>query len=298
MSRRYQNKKTGHKQAKKNVAPMGNGYRVQRFGQVAPTQSLNSSFRGGFPDRARVRLVYPDNLRLTSTTTPATQVYRGNGPFDPDFTGTGSQPNNYDAWTLSYNQYRVWGATATITLSSPSATTFGRFVLAAKRVTTAPATSAALLGVASLQYTLSGLVGPNGIAGVDFNPARGLGTSVRLPISTVQFKGQTQQGFMGDENLASVFNTVPADQWFFVISVINLDGSSSTVYSGTALIEYDVEFFDRVEDGLDLQSRLERAIRIHDDSKRRSELRDENFVPVSPLPTLPAAEKKTRLPGR
>jgi hypothetical protein len=269
---------------------MGNGYKVGRYGQSSIARSLNSTFRGGFPDRARVKLVYPDNIALSSSTTPGAYVYRGNGPFDPDQTGTGMQPPYYDDWTFVYNRYRVWGAKLTLSLQSPSATTQGRFVLGARRSSTTPTSSPTLLGFAAMEYTKSGLVGPNGLSGLDTNPRAGLGTSVQLSVSTPQFKGVTVQGFIGREDLASVYNTTPADPWYFVISCINLDSSSTTVYRGTICIEYDVEFFDRVEDSLDLS--LERAIKIRQESKSRRERKEEEISLLSPVTSEPPRESK------
>lgn len=257
---------------KNNVASNGNGYNVGRFGQSSIPRSLNTTFRGGFPDRARVKLVYPDSIAIASTVTPGTYVYRGNAPFDPDFTGTGLQPPFYDEWSLAYNFYRVWGCKISVSLTAPSATTYGRFIVAARRVSTAPATSPVLLGMAAQEYCISGMVGPNGITGVDNKSRAGIGSSVVMNVSTPRFKAQTVQGFMGSEGLSAAVTAVPTDTWYWVISAINLDSSTSTTYRGIVTLEYDVEFFGRYEDSLDLM-----AVRVQnmaDASRARALRRD------------------------
>jgi len=61
------------------------------------------------PDRVRVWLRYANAPVLNVTTVGSLYSYqmRGNGPFDPDKTGTGSQPNGYDQWAPAFYQRQV-----------------------------------------------------------------------------------------------------------------------------------------------------------------------------------------------
>ena len=64
----------------------------------------------GFPQRIMTRLRYVDEFTLTSTSGGiATNVFRMNGAFDPDFTNGGSnhQPMFFDTWAGIYSRYRV-----------------------------------------------------------------------------------------------------------------------------------------------------------------------------------------------
>ncbi len=61
----------------------------------------------GFPDRYFCKLKYTDVKTLSGTGTTADQVYRINSLFDPDFTGTGSQPLGFDQLTAVYTKYLV-----------------------------------------------------------------------------------------------------------------------------------------------------------------------------------------------
>jgi hypothetical protein len=65
----------------------------------------------GFPDQLRCTLRYSDNgVQFTGSIAPASQVYRANSLFDPDLTGSGSQPEYFDQLSAVYAQYCVQGA--------------------------------------------------------------------------------------------------------------------------------------------------------------------------------------------
>jgi len=62
----------------------------------------------GFPDQLRTVLRYKENgISFTASTTPAAQVYRMNSLFDPNLTGTGHQPNQFDQLAALYLYYVV-----------------------------------------------------------------------------------------------------------------------------------------------------------------------------------------------
>jgi len=64
----------------------------------------------GFPDQLRCTLRYSDaGVQFTGSISPAAQVYRANSLFDPDLTGSGSQPEYFDQLSAAYLQYCVQG---------------------------------------------------------------------------------------------------------------------------------------------------------------------------------------------
>jgi len=68
----------------------------------------------GFPDQLRCVLKYKENgISFTGSLTPAAQVYRLNSLFDPNLTGVGHQPNNFNQLTAMYSQYVVTAARLT-----------------------------------------------------------------------------------------------------------------------------------------------------------------------------------------
>lgn len=63
---------------------------------------------GGFPNRLMVRLKYVENIPLSPGVGGiAHQSFRANSLFDPNFTGIGHQPSNYDRLTAIYDRYTV-----------------------------------------------------------------------------------------------------------------------------------------------------------------------------------------------
>lgn len=66
---------------------------------------------GGFPTKMMVRLKYVEHVSLNpGAGLAAVQVFRANSLFDPNFTGVGHQPSNYDKVASIYDRYAVLGA--------------------------------------------------------------------------------------------------------------------------------------------------------------------------------------------
>lgn len=83
---------------------------VVRAGRV--TGLSRSDF--GFPDLLKTKLHYCDVVQLTASAgSPGLWQFRMNSLFDPDFTGTGHQPQWFDQLAAVYQRYRVLGAKIT-----------------------------------------------------------------------------------------------------------------------------------------------------------------------------------------
>jgi len=68
----------------------------------------------GFPDLLRTKLHYCDVVQLSASAgSPGLWQFRMNSLFDPDFTGTGHQPQWFDQLSAVYSRYRVLGAKIT-----------------------------------------------------------------------------------------------------------------------------------------------------------------------------------------
>lgn len=69
----------------------------------------------GFPKQLRIRHRYVDNITLVSTTGAlASQSFRCNGMFDPDYTSTGHQPLYFDQLSAIYNHFTVLNSKITV----------------------------------------------------------------------------------------------------------------------------------------------------------------------------------------
>jgi hypothetical protein len=244
--------------------------------------SQTSSSLGGTPNIARMTLVYTSTKAITAAAGAVQdQVYTGNGCFDPDITGAGSQPANYDDWSTLYGRYRVRGSRLTYGVVSNGATTgTGVFytALCARHVTTAITTPSGFDSAVSMPFS-------------QWHP---VGTSVGpIPMytaaySTAQVLGYKDSAIEDDDTLQALTSANPNHQWYWHILIRVSDDSSTG--SGTFLvrIEYDVEFFDRLDTLLDLEHKLARDI----DRLYLKRLRDEKSGDKTGIPSSVFAELK------
>lgn len=66
---------------------------------------------GGFENKKLVKLRYVEQFTLDpSSTVSVSQVFRANSLFDPNYTGVGHQPSNFDRLASLYDRYTVLGA--------------------------------------------------------------------------------------------------------------------------------------------------------------------------------------------
>ena len=77
---------------------------------------------GGFPLRKLVKFRYVTFASINpSTSSVAYNVYRANSLFDPDYTGVGHQPSNFDRWMGIYNHFTVIGSKINVRWAPTSA---------------------------------------------------------------------------------------------------------------------------------------------------------------------------------
>ncbi len=94
--------------------------------RYAGKSSVNQmvSTRHPVPKRTITKLKYTETLLINP---PAggggfTHVFRANGMFDPDATGTGHQPMGFDQWMLFYDHFTVTGSTIKVNFLNRNAT--------------------------------------------------------------------------------------------------------------------------------------------------------------------------------
>lgn len=90
----------------------------------AAARLLSGTRSAGVPPFHLAQLIYP--VAFTSSSTTSNQwdwQFRLNSLFDPDFTGTGSQPTTFDQWMTLYDRYRVIACDVDLTLSASDGVT-------------------------------------------------------------------------------------------------------------------------------------------------------------------------------
>ena len=76
---------------------------------------------GAFPQQLFAKHIYSDSVLLALNvggSCSGPHVFRLNSLFDPDFTGTGHQPQGYDNMALQYNRYIVYGCPSRLSSQS------------------------------------------------------------------------------------------------------------------------------------------------------------------------------------
>lgn len=241
--------------------------------------------RGGFADRSRVKLRYVTFVSLTSTTVGgASYTFRGNGLFDPDFTSTGLQPANFDDFSAVYLRYRCFGSTFTVIPTIDAVSVPGiRVCVAPRHVTTAVTTQTLMMDRISQPYAQ--------LKHVVFN-APNFGSS-SSPIfvqhmNTQRFLGLSDVEFKGNDDLTALVTADPAHTWYWTISQTNIDVSDTITGYYTVFIDYDVEFWDRVDTALDLDSQI---ARLQFQKKREHERKETIDAPLALTPASLGTKK-------
>jgi len=193
------------------------------------------------PDELRVTLKYTQQMILTETTGTATNyLFRGNGPFDPDLTGTGAQPSGYDQWSAFYQMQRTLGSRIRVkAISLSQSLTFFRFVLA-------PITSITPFNAAT---------GIDNFAVSKYAQMAEIVTNTKpIPLtaecSTAKIFGKSLRDIEGEDDYASLISATPAFQWAWQIMMDALDLTNTASVTFIVELEYDVVFWDRVNVGL------------------------------------------------
>lgn len=241
--RRYGNRNT--KRYRKRFTKRYNKNRVPRptFGYVNKNRITTGQFYnepGVMPDRLRVRLKYNEVLSRTAAGAADFYQFSVNDLYDPNITGTGTQPSGFDQLGALYNRWRVLASSIRIRLINNDADDGIRLSVVPINGTTTHYTS-----------------GYNG--------------SIRNPLSKQCFAGQStgnnigqvrnyinlkkltgDKGYMYDDRYAGgqAATSPNYDNPPGIVCAWNIDVTSGAVTSGITYsmdveIQYYCEFFDR-----------------------------------------------------
>lgn len=203
-------KKKGKKQDQANVVANA-GY--QMYGRVPNTP---------LPTKLKVNLRFAQNISLNPNVTGvATQVYRANDLYDPDFTGVGNQPRGFDQLMTLYDHFVVIGSKITV-MMHPDGYTNSMFLA----INLKDSSSADNNQITTLEssFTSYGMVSPEG-----------------PPITMVQtfapsFLGRTSP--LSDPDLKGSDSSSPNEQAFFHVVWASPAATDEGAAAGIAVIEY------------------------------------------------------------
>jgi len=220
---------------------------------------------GGVADTARVTLRYVQELSIASTAGAyTTNVFRGNGAFDPDQTGTGAQPVWYDDYSAMYNRNRCLGSRIFVVPTQSTNTGLCTYVgITPQHQTTSMATVAQAVSQPYTEFTSCS----------PYSPTRVLSQSM----GTSKYLGYPGGGMMGSDALENLYSASPAHQWYWHVWMRSADGSTSITNSIIVIIDYDLLWFDKVDGSLDQELRRltfmkeGRVVEVKTDGKVKAE---------------------------
>lgn len=245
------------------------------------------------PDRARVKLKYIQTVGMNSYLGALdTQEFWGNGVYDPDKTGTGSQPTGYDQWAALYDKYTVVASsikTYVVDVQGDGGDN-ETLLLAILPVTENSFTPTDINEVAALPYGKFAQIYPQ----TDGNPGAPSNT-VRSYMSTEKIFGLVERAALIERNFSSATTASPNQGWYWTIFMQSANGTTSNQPDVYFEITYHVEFSDRITLTPSLLSYGMRSIRNLYDSmleKQREERRQRslNKSPHTGVPKIRSSE--------
>jgi len=254
MQRRRRRKAKANSKARANKASGGDGFKPNGKNPISSAVTVQYSLTGGYPDRSRVRLKYVTNI-LYNTAVGQTQVFSGNGLYDPDVTGTGGQPYNYDEWAAAYSRYYCRGSTIKVTvlnLGSSVTTASFVFLCVPRHTTTSVATTGYLDAIAAPYAKYIALGSGAAVSGSN-------GRVLVHTMSSQKMFGQKFDAYTAINE--QVISSQPVHQWYWHLDTHALDDSAFQGARGLVEITYDVDFFDRTELTLDSKQQRLRKLR-------------------------------------
>jgi len=192
---------------------------------LQPHRSLLSS---RLPSNQQFRLKYSEFVTLNPAAgTWASNIFRANDMFDPNFSGTGHQPNGFDQIMLWYNHFSVLRSRCRITASQPTLTSTGLQV-AGLALSGGTGDVPGLIGY-GLDALLEGL--PEQQVEWGFCGTTGNSVTTRFKSQWMEFDSKQFFGKKVDvlnANFQGSTSASPVEQAFFTAFVGAWDGASDT----------------------------------------------------------------------
>lgn len=198
----------------------------RRFYRKRRGYEVNKGPMDAFPDTFLTNFVYEESINFTALSgADGIYQFRGNGPYDPNYTGTGYQPKWFDQMASFYSKYAVKYVDVSVTWYNQGSVPY---LLA---IQASPEPSAGSLNydyVSTGANTILGKLGPTGSSKSMMNMKKRFYTNRILACS-----------YKDSGNIAT-FSSNPANQYYIHLAARTLDLSAVNIYA-TVRINYFVE---------------------------------------------------------
>jgi hypothetical protein len=215
---------------------------------------------GGDPAERKVTLKYFQTTEYTNVTGVA-QLFRGNGPFDPDATGAGGQPYNWDDFSVRYSQYYCTACRVKAVLQTNSSNLGEGLILAS-----CPTNQTGSISIPDM------ISAPGGKFSVSAYGGQAKPVVMTMVARTSEVLGyKSREGY----EVLSAVTGLPANQWYWRITVGTTTAVSTLDFTVYFEVEYDVVFVNRNSLTLDV---LERKVALA--QKRLAEAKEGHLGPL------------------
>jgi len=178
---------------------------------------------------------YNEVVQYSNATNVGSQnLFNLNSCFDPNRTGVGHQPYNWDQFGgVLYNRYRVLKVKWKVSFGPANSTVYG----AAGPVNGLPTTVSNVTTFESfceIPWIRSGMIGATGFAFV-----------LKGKVSLNELNGVTIDEYLADDRFSSTYNSTPFEVMVLNVATFNNNGSSVTTNVLVELI-YEVDLHDPI----------------------------------------------------
>jgi hypothetical protein len=164
---------------------------------------------------------------------PASYLFTGNAPYDPNSTGTGLQPEGYDEWSTLFVRQRTIGSSCKI-----------------RGITTSQTLAFEELVMAPVPQTISVITDINNLKSAKYSKTVLCTTNTQPPtiserMHTAQIYGKPEVAVDTEENFSSAVGAAPGILWYWQIAMQPVDQSSTVSLIVYVEIDYDIVFYMR-----------------------------------------------------
>lgn len=193
---------------------------------------VNLWARNVFPQRVKVKMNYIAVFNMTAEGgVTSLQTFRGNSVYDPDQTGAGVQPSCYDDLSALYGFYTVLGSKIKVTAVNTNSLVPAMVVM----YPYIAATDATSIEECALMPKARQIIINNATAG-------GKGTMSTYARTDLMYTGIP----MADMEFQGASNANPSRQWFWLVKLRSLNGSSTANVTAYMKVTYYVIWSGRL----------------------------------------------------
>lgn len=154
-----------------------------------------------------------------------------NSAFDPDYSGTGHQPRDFDTWATIYAKYRVRRVLAEVEVRQRASHGIS--------VCMVPSNSATSLTAADNPHELPRAVWM-GVTGSSQPIAK-----AREAFDPAAILGMTKTEFLGDDSTAALVTASPSQVVYLHVFAMQVDGTTACDFEISLRLRMEIEFYDR-----------------------------------------------------